>query len=506
MKLLNIKYIIQIALILTLLICQMSCEKNLQNKTYGTFSGDNFFKTPEDAKAAVSAMYTGLMEGSSYAAGWGVAQGSFRAQAANTTDVSVCYWGDGGSWENLNKLNFTPDFDAITSHYIKLMPFISQITVDIEKIQAINMDKDLKARYIAELKGLRGYYTEILYLYYGPVPIRVNSSEVNNLSAVVLPRPTKEENVNQIIQDLTQAADGLPDKFTGDDYGRFSKAAAYTALMKLYMQEKRWSDAVNTGHKIKQMAFALTPDYRDNFDIKAKGGNSEIILAIVCSPTNTIYNNRWLAHALPTDYKDPSGIPLTAWGGYRMPWKSYDKFDQDDKRLSVLLQKYPIGIRADGSIQYRDAKASGDIGAVMVKFGPDPSKTNSELSGVDMPVFRYADVALLLAEALNEQNNGPTSEAYDLINDVRITHGGLAPYMAGSLNHDQFLAKIQKERLFELWAEGVRRDDLIRWGQYVKRAKEDGSTFADDDKVLYPLPRSVVNQSNGVIKQNPGYN
>lgn len=493
-------------LMLALLSTLASCEKDLGNKTYGTFSSDNFFKTEDDAKAAVSAMYTGLTEGNAYAAGWGAALGSFRVQASQSTDEGVCNWNGGPDYINLNTLNFTPDFGAITNHYTQLMPYISQITVFMDRIQKIEMDATLKSRYIAELKGLRGYYSEILYLYYGPVPIRLNASEINNIDAPILPRPTKEAMVTQIITDLSEAAGILPAKFTGEDYGRFSKAACYTALMKLYMQERRWQDAVDIGNKLMTLGYSLTNNYQDNFNSNAKGGNSEMILALVCSPTNSVFNNRWLAHALPTDYKDPSGIPLTAWGGYRMPWKTYDKFDQTDKRLSVLLQNYPIGKNSDGSIKFRDAKAGGDIGAVMLKYAPDPSRANSELSGIDLPIFRYADVELLLAEALNELNKAPTSEAYDLLNDVRTKHGGLAGYAKGSLNYDQFLSKIQNERLFELWAEGVRRDDLIRWGLYIKRAKDDGSAVADDNKILYPLPRTVVNRSNGVIKQNQGYN
>lgn len=507
MKPLNILNKIKIVPLALALCFFNSCEKDLKNSTYGTFSGDNFFKTASDAGAAVTAMYTGLMEGgSTFSAGWGAGVASFRTQSLQSTDEGICYWGDGGQWVNLNQLNFTPDFVPVTNHYILLMPFISQITVNIEKIQGINMDETLKARYIAELKGLRGYYSEILYLYYGPVPIRTVAADVNNMNATILPRPAKDEIVNQIIKDLTEAADELPVKFTGADYGRFSKAAAYTSLLKLYMQEKRWADAVDIGWKIKAMGYTLVDNYTDNFNNTAKGGNSEIILAVVCSASNTVFNNRWLAHALPTDYIDPSGIPLTKWGGYRMPWKTYDKFDQADERLSVLLQKYPVGTNPDGSIKYRDARAGGDIGAIMVKFAPDPSRENAEKSSIDLPVFRYADVELLLAEAINEKNGSPTNEAYDLINDVRTKHGGLPRYAYGSLNHDQFLEKIQNERLFELWAEGVRRDDLIRWGQYIKRAEDDASAFAQDNKILYPLPRSVVNQSNGVIKQNPGYN
>ncbi|HEY9260608.1 RagB/SusD family nutrient uptake outer membrane protein [Chitinophaga sp.] len=482
-----------------------SCEKGLENNSYGNLSGDNFFKTARDAKAATDAMYTGMVEGSSYSAGWGAANGSFTAQAAQTTDEMVCNWDDGGNWVRLNMLNFTPDFTIVTDHYSKLMKFISQITVNISRVQPIDMDATLKARYIGEMKALRAYYSQILYLYYGPVPVRLDPALINDQSAPPIPRPSKEEMVNMIIKDFTEAIAVLPDKFEKEDYGRFSKAACYTSLLKLYMQEKRWADAIAAGEIVKGMGFSLISDYADNFDQNAKTGNSEIILPLVCSSSGDPYTNMWLAHALPGDYYDSTGITLTAWGGYRMPWKTYDKFDKKDNRLRVLLQTYPTGKDASGQLIYVDARARGDKGAVPVKYGPDPTKADATNSSINYTIFRYADVELLLAEAINEQNGAPNSEAYTLLNEVH-QRAGLTPFIAGSMNQAQFRTAIQNERLFELWGEGVRRDDLIRWGLYISRAKADGSTFANDDKILYPIPRSVVNQSNGVIKQNHGYN
>jgi hypothetical protein len=479
-----------------------SCEKKLANTVYGTFSSNNFFKTANDAAASVSSMYGGIEGGYGF---WGSADPSFRAQASQTTDEMVCNWTD-PLWVKLNTLNFTPDFTDAIEHYTDLMPLISAITVDIPRIEAIDMDADLRSRYIAEAKALRAYYTQLLYLYYGPVPVRLNAAEVNDPSAPVLPRPSKDTIVGNIIKDFTDAIAVLPANFTGPDYGRISKTACYTALMKLYMQEKRWSDAISAGETIKATGLTLTPNFADNFNINNKGGNNELIWALVSTPTSSTDYNVWLAHALPSDYIDTTGIPLQVWGGYRMPWKTYNKFDQTDKRLGTLLRSYPVGFNPDGTVKWRDALTGGDKGAVPVKYGPDPSKANSTQSGVDQPIFRYADVELLLAEALTEQNGSPTSEAFDLLNDVRVTHGGLPPYTYGTLSHDQFLAKLEDERLFELWGEGVRRDDLIRWGLYITRAKNDGSPYADTTKILYPLPRAVINQSNGVIAQNPGYN
>jgi hypothetical protein len=61
------------------------------------------------------------------------------------------------------------------------------------------------------------------------------------------------------------------------------------------------------------------------------------------------------------------------------------------------------------------------------------------------------------------------------------------------------------ERLFELWCEGSRREDMIRWGTYIQHAKDEGSVFAKPEFVLYPIPRKAITESNGIIAQNPGY-
>ncbi len=492
-----------VCLLILVIASLSSCEKKLENTTYGTFSDDNFPKTAKDALGAVNDIYTGLMEGA-WSAGWGSAQASFPVQASQTTDEGVCNWDDGGSWKRLNSMTFTPDFGSITGHYTALMPYISNATKYISNIELIDMDATLKNRYIAELKALRAYYMQILYLYYGPVPARLDPTKIDVLTEPAIPRPSHDEMISNIVKDFTDAIAVLPNKFSGSDYGRFSKAACFTSLLKLYMQEKRWTDALAMGDSVKAIGYSLVPEYGDLFSIKNKTENTETILPIVCAANGNYNTNIYRPHYLPTDYYDSTNGGFGyQWGGYRMPWKTYDKFDQTDYRLKYLLKKYPTLV--GGKIVYRDARAGGDIGAVMVKYGPDPSNADAQNSGVNYVAMRYADVELLLAEAINEKNGAPTSEAYGYINDVRTKHGKLSPYAEGSLNQITFRTAIQNERLFELWAEGARRDDLIRWGLYIQRAKDDGYTV-DDHLILYPLPRDVVNQSKNVIAQNPNYN
>lgn len=478
-----------------------SCEKGLEYKTFGDLT--DVVNTAEGAVAAVNAAYTGLAGGSDWQGGWTAGTYSWRVQAMMTTDEGVCAWG--GVWPVMHTLNYNPDFDWVTHNYTRYMPYISRIAIAIDGIQKANIADELKSRYIGELKALRAHYAQLLYFNYGPVSIVTDPAVAADPKAPYQPRPTSAEAAAQIEKDYLDAAASLPDKFTGQDYGRFSKAAALTGLMKLYMHEKDWTKAVSAGQQLQALGYALADNYEDNFSMQNKGGNSkEVILAVVCSPTaGDQYTNMWLAHSLPSDYVDPSGIPLTAWGGYKMRWTSYDKFDHADKRLKVLLESYPTGKDGSGNITYRNARTGGDMGAVPVKFAPDPSKANSQNSGVDFPIYRYADVLLMLAESLNEANGGPTPEAYAAVNAVRA-RAGLGNLAAG-LSHDAFLQNLQDERLFELWAEGWRKDDLIRWNKFTQRAIADGSTTAESYKVLLPLPRSVVTQSNGVIAQNPGY-
>lgn len=468
----------------------LSCEKDLEQKVYDRLSQATFFKTASDAKAAVTASYgKGMMRI------WGISNYETVAQSSMSTDELICSWGWSG-WKRLNDVDFSEDFpaDVLSYPYLGLVPGISEVTINISKISAIEMDETLKNRYLAELTGLRAIYGHQLLNLYGPLTIITDAAIAENSEAEFVPRPSVDQMVAQIESDYKAAAAVLPARFTGDDYGRLSSAACLTGLMHLYMHEKRWQDAITTGNQIKGLGYSLIPEYDDNFTLKSDGGNSEIILAIPTRPDAN--SNAWLAMALTSAYVDPSGQNIMAWGGYKMPWATYDKFDPNDKRAKRLLAFFPT---TGGAIF--DARARGYIGALPMKYGPDPAAVGAA-HGVDLVVYRYADVLLLLAEAINEVQ-GPTEEAYGYVNEVR-TRAGLEGLPLG-LDKDQFREKIMDERLFELWCEGSRRNDLIRWGKYIQRAIDAGSIFAKPEFVLYPLPRAAVNESGGIVKQNPGY-
>ena len=494
-KLNYIKFFVAIGLITSL----SACEKSLDEVTYDKFGETSFYKTPEDAKLAVTAVYN-KMNPDGYAI-WGCGYPGIVPQSSASTDELICSWGWPG-WEMFNKLNLSETFpgDALFQFYNQLMPAITNATIAMDKIQGMNMPDDaLKQKYVGELKALRAHYSQILYNYYGPVPVRLNPADAANPNAAPIPRPSRQEMVAQIEKDYKEALDALPKAadLSAADYGRFTKDACMMGLVKLYMHEKRWQDVITYCRQLQQMGHSLQTNYADIFSYANNGSSQEILLA-VSTRMDASDGNLWLAHALPGNYEDPTGKALTQWGGYKMPWATYDKFDPSDKRLARLLVKWRT---STGDIY--DARANHVIGAIPMKYGVDPNATG-ETHGTNIVVWRYADVLLSLAEAINE-TAGPTTEAYDLVKTVRA-RAGLGGLPDG-LSKDDFRKKLMDERLFEFWCEGgSRREDLIRWGTYIQRAKDAGSAFVKPEFVLWPIPRKVIDEAKGVVKQNPGYN
>jgi len=116
----------------------------------------------------------------------------------------------------------------------------------------------------------------------------------------------------------------------------------------------------------------------------------------------------------------------------------------------------------------------------------------------DFAIYRYADVLLMKAEALaRKSNNWNDPVALALVNQIRTQHGGVTPY--ATMTAATFLAERGREMFFE----GFRRQDMIRFGTY-NSAFQFHSADADAHVNLFPIPATQIN-ANKNLKQNPGY-
>ena len=103
------------------------------------------------------------------------------------------------------------------------------------------------------------------------------------------------------------------------------------------------------------------------------------------------------------------------------------------------------------------------LGAVPMKYSLDGVK--GENNQIDLVIYRYADVITLYAEALVRKNGVVSQTSLNYLNEIRVKHGGLTAYRMSEVSDtDVFLEKMLKERGYEFYFEGVRRQDLIRHG------------------------------------------
>ncbi len=496
----------QILISSVLLFGLLSCEQGLEPNIYDKISGDNFPVTAEDARTIVSGIYFEFRGD-----GWlryNVANDSRLVVGEFATDEFHCRW-NGYQGSPFNFL-WQPDEFPFSDMYYWTVPAITKATAAIAQLRGINtISEELKERYIAEIRVCRAYWMYDLYNLYGPVPVIMNEEDaLFPLEYEPQPRPTNEWMVNTITTELEEAAKVLPKTYTSDDFGRFTSGAALMQLLKLQMHEKNWSAAEKTAREIIGLGvYELEADYRKIWDINNEQ-NAEIIFAIPCDPAVEFSGNMFRAHVLPSNWTSPSGLPVIGWDGYKVQWAFYDTFDEDDKRRNTLQRYYP---GPNGSTIDQRSKANGGYGAIPVKYGEDPATTGQE-QGNDYVIYRYADVLLLLAEALNEIH-GPNQESINLINEVRSrAFDGAKPIGLSSFsNTEQLRQHILDERGWELCFEGCRREDLIRHGKFIEYANDpvkNGSKNPNGNAkpyhVLFPIPAKAIYE-NTLIKQNEGY-
>lgn len=478
-----------------------SCT-NLESEMYNVINPGIFPTNEEDAKSLVTSAAYAPFRSSWYSGLYASSQGGIHVISDMTSDIGDCQWND-AVWPDMISMNFTANSFGVTDTYKTYIRDISKMTITMERIANVPMKEEVKAQLQAELHCGRGWLAYVLYDMYGP--IQIASSEIlnNPLTDEVAPRVSQEEMVKFIEDDMKAAIAVLPATYQVSDknYGRFTKGLAYTVLMKLYMHEKNWAKAVECGRELMkpEYGYRLMENYKDIFTLENEG-NPETIWACVCS--RSVNQQMWLAHVLSSEY--PTHNPnIQKWGGYRVLWSFYHTFNPADKRLEVLIGEFTD---ENGTLYNEENPGSVLVkGAMPMKYGEDPDATGEE-SQIDWIVYRYADVLTLLAEAIVRQDNGVTTEAIDLLNMVH-TRAGLPAYtVADFAGTDEFLEAVLTERGHELWFEGVRRSDLIRYGRYIEYARKyKQSLTAQDYMNVMPLPQSVIDESKGKIIQNSKY-
>jgi hypothetical protein len=499
-----------LSLIAGCLLIFPGCKKALEPQEYSELTPQNFYQSAGDANAALMTLYVpftsnwgnddpGTSGPTWYAGLYNADIKTYFSRSEVGTDEVTNTATDGNTGPLVN-YTWGPDTWTLAAATEATYSKISYVAKATDIMSAINasaaVPDNIKKGYIAEAQALRAWLMYVLYDFYGPVNVKTNEATLTDTSET--PRPADTAYVNQMISDLTQAIPNLAVSYNGDavNWGRMSQGVANMLLLKIYMKKKEWALAQAQAQTIINMGvYSLLQgpgSYASIFNTSGgSGSNPEVIYGV---PANQSSPNFWPQEVFPQDFA--SAEPLIApravgWITQYMPWAFYNKYDPTDQRLSTILSSYT---NTSGVVKN---EANGMIGAIPLKYtAVVPGLVGQNL---DVVVFRYADVLLCMAEAINEQT-GPAN-AYQYVNQVR-ERAGVSDF--SGMSQVQLRQAILDERGRELYCEGLRRQDLVRNGSYISNAISLGKNAQPYD-TLFPVPESVILQGRGIIVQNPGY-
>ena len=463
-----------------------SCQKSfIELNPISTVSVDAVYKTDKDFQDAVVGIYATLRN--QYQDFW--IFGNLRA------DDSWHALGNDAFLISVDKFNMSSDAALMINTWRNYYNAISRANLVLATIEAADpavvINKD---RHVAEAKFLRAFAYFDLVRIFGDVPL--NTAPTTIEEGYTKGREKVDKIYDEVIvKDLLDAEVKLPVRYTGVDVGRATKGAAKAMLGRVYMTRKDFVKAEAKLQELTTAGYALLLNYNDLFDYTKDEHHSEYIFDIEYQDGNSgvgsTFSNRFLPKSANSNAETFYGIKGGAAEQNTPTLALFDLFDPKDPRRDVSVAK---GYTDNNGV----FQGFLQIATFTKKYLAVTNTLND--SKVNWKVIRYADVLLMLAEALNE--NGKTDMALTYLNQVR-TRAKMPTYTG--LTKDQLRTRIYDERVFELAMEGVRWFDLARTDRLATVL---GPLEFKPFHALFPIPLVEIQIINNpaVLPQNPGYN
>lgn len=469
-------------------------------------------------------------------------------------------WEDGGLWQNLFLHQWGTMNDLTKNSWNYLYESIGKCNASIDKLEAFatqQPDVDYFRLYRDEVRGLRAFFYYQLLDLFARVPL-VTSSTVQMAD---VKQAERSEVFRFVVSELEEALPSLTDDRSnqkGAYYGRITKPVAYMLLAKLALNaevyaDDNWVDGVRPDgrnlsftvdgktmnaweatiayvDKLTALGYALQGDFAENFAV-ANETSVENIFTVPMDPIGypsakdyNIVRTRHYDHASAFGQAGWNGSCATLRAmkvfGYgtegedprcRLTFFTGEAEGPDGARISTEWngQQIPLKYEPLAAKVYMtdaDGLALKTGGARMAKYAFDPNaQEGGVLHGNDCVIFRYADALLMKAEAKIRLGLSGDEE----VNLVR-SRVGATPRQQVTL--DEML----DERMLELAWEGVRRQDLIRFGRFTEPTEDryvgvPHSAIALDyrpDATGYTTVFSIYDdilKVNPNLRQNPGY-
>ena len=529
MKNKNIKLLKFICLMLCF-VWIISCEDLLNVNQQGSTPIIDFYQTDGDALEAIAAVYYQWRS---------IYSSDFNVKNLLSDDIYTGGGsrGDNSTYEQLNEYRFTPSNSSISGYFSGLYNLIYRSNLVINNIED---DSDIKKRVIAEAKVSRGWAYFHLLTFWGTPPLVLSSLTPDEYHQ---PNGNPQEIWAQIEKDFTEAieSNALPEKGSPTDRSvgaRLTKQAAQAFFGKVLLFEGKYTEAATT---LKAVINSGKYELIDNYEsilraVEDFGAENIFELNSLDDPENawsqgnvmfaTMYGWRSDKMNLLGYYFGVHDLYPAGWGFYNPTKDVYNAFASmegaNGYRLNATMKTYsqvktigapiaPVTINSGASLYGHEGFFDWKyrlLGSEVIEnsFG-FATKTNFR-------VMRYAEVLLMAAEACLLSND--EGSALNYINQIRL-RAQLSPLSEVTMED------IKNEKRLELWMEGTRFQDLVRWGDAATVLANQGQQipvfngtnvsypytnttygFKAGKHELLPFPEHEMNVNKN-IQQNPGW-
>ena len=429
------------------------------------------------------------------------------------TEMAACAWGDNGV-QDLHKHSWSASNEVIGGVYYRSLYQI-KLASDFLKQTADKANDATIRTYRAEARFLRAYQYWVLMDLFGNPPFVDESTPTGK----VYPRQISRAELFTHIEKELKAIEGDLSTPQAAVYGRANQATAWALLSRLYLNSEvytgkpRYAEAATYAEKvIASGKYSLKSDYAQLFMADNDQNNPEVLLSVNYDGQRSqnwggmtfLINSSTSANAKAAT-KVNMGVN-GGWGGNRGTKGLSDLFtgvETKDKRALITpgasleisdLTKFDEGVYV---YKFRNVTSTGANG----KHG--------DHADTDFPLFRLAELYLNYAEAAIRDASVDQAKALVYLNKVRERAYGSNE---GNYTTLPDLNEMLRERGRELYWEGQRRTDLIRFGKFVsgdylwpwKGGVKDGAAVKEIYK-LYPIPEADRQANPANLKQNTGY-
>lgn len=537
--------IIKITGIFSLAILMWSCHEDLNQFPIDpdSFTEENVFLNTAEAKGALAKLYASLaVTGQQGPAGQpdisdideGASQFTRVLFNLNelTTDHCVVGWGDPGL-PDLHAMSWSASNDFTEAMYYRLAQQVSFCNSFISNAQKLLPDPEVEA-FIAEARFLRAY------AYYNLIDLYANVPLSTSVTTDLPTQSPRSELFNFVESELLEVQDLLKESGS-NEYGRVDQVAAWGLLSRLYLNAETWigtakySESVNFSNQVINSTYSInTSDGNGNgsaydelflADNDRNGAQNEFIFVVNFDglQSQTYGGTTFLVHGAIGGSMDPAAFGVNGgWGGNRATSALVSKFDEsitetDDDGYPIAWADHRAMFHTKGQNYEINAIANAfEDGYGVTKFknvdidGNQGKDTRGDFVDTDLPLIRLAEIYLNYAEAvLRGGTGGDIATAVNYINELRErAYGNSQGNISSS---DLTLDYVLDERSRELYWEGMRRTDLIRYdlftsGEYLWPWKGNAKNgiAVDANRKLFPLPNNII-VINPNLTQNPGY-